>query len=221
MAYRRRKATRKPARRARRGRAKKTTLLNTGLTPLPARFLTTMKYSTNLATSGVTGTYQMNLNSLYDPDRSGIGHQPLGFDNLALLYNKYRVISTSYRIHRCASATDPAIQIATIPSNDPSILWSVNWMKESPRCKYIVQNPGSPSQVLRGVVNLPALTGRTKSQYMADDIFGSDVLSNPAEECILYIQTSTATGDIQGNVNVSVVMTFQVEWYDPKQLIQS
>lgn len=224
MAYRKRKSTRRPqARRARRygRRAKKTTMVNTGISPVPPRFITTMKYSTNVATSALTGTYQMNLNSLYDPDRSGAGHQPLGYDNLALLYNKYRVISTSYRINRCSSATDPSIQICAIPSNDPSILWTVNWMKESPRCKYVVQNPGAPSAVLKGKVYLPALMGRTKAQYVADDTYASDVGSNPSEEAILYIQTGTASGDIQPSVNVSVVMTFVVEWYDAKHLDQS
>lgn len=39
------------------------------------------------------GGYQRQLsgNSLYDPDITGAGHQPYGFDQLANMYNRYRV----------------------------------------------------------------------------------------------------------------------------------
>lgn len=38
------------------------------------------------------------LNSLYDPDLSGLGTQPVGYDQWAAFYNKYRVVSTEVEI---------------------------------------------------------------------------------------------------------------------------
>lgn len=47
-------------------------------------------------TLGATGSnvYQFSANSLYDPDVTGTGHQPMFFDNYMLLYKKWRVDSS-------------------------------------------------------------------------------------------------------------------------------
>lgn len=225
MAWHKKARKGKPKRKAApRKRKQPTTMINRSIQPVPARYMCRLKYATNITTTSLGGGWTMNLNSLFDPDRSGLTnqHQPLGFDNLALLYNKYRVISTSWRINRCAGATDPAIQIGCIASNDPSVNYSnFALLKESPRAKYVIQNPSANSIPLTGKVYLPKLLGRTYAQYMADDVTGSEVSGSPAEECILYIQTATANDSIQGNVALSVVMTFDVEFYDMKHLEQS
>jgi len=62
-------------------------------------FRTTLKYSDVcvLATSVGTGftTYVLRPNSLFDIDVTGVGHQPLRFDQLAAMFNQYRVRSAS------------------------------------------------------------------------------------------------------------------------------
>jgi len=58
-------------------------------------FRTTLKYSdvVVLATTVGTGftTYRLRPFSLFDIDVNGTGHQPLRFDQLAAMFNKYRV----------------------------------------------------------------------------------------------------------------------------------
>lgn len=43
--------------------------------------------------AGTAGTYAFRANSIYDPDLSGAGHQPMGRDVWASLYNHYLVLS--------------------------------------------------------------------------------------------------------------------------------
>jgi len=65
-------------------------------------FRTTLKYSdvVVMATSVGTGfvTYALRANSLFDPDYSGAGHQPLRFDQLAAMFNAYRVRSARIKV---------------------------------------------------------------------------------------------------------------------------
>jgi len=63
---------------------------------------TTMKYSdvVILATTVGTGftTYTLRPSSLYDPDYTGTGHQPLRFDQMAAMFQDYRVRSATVKM---------------------------------------------------------------------------------------------------------------------------
>jgi hypothetical protein len=59
---------------------------------LPDQLEVTLRYTTELVYSAATSHIQVfRGNSLFDPDLSGTGGQPLGFDQLKLLYGNYYV----------------------------------------------------------------------------------------------------------------------------------
>ena len=45
-----------------------------------------------------SGPHVFRLNSLFDPDFTGTGHQPQGYDNMALQYNRYIVYGCPSRL---------------------------------------------------------------------------------------------------------------------------
>jgi len=64
-------------------------------------FRTTLKYSdvqviSNTVGSGFT-TWVLRPNSVFDPDLTGVGHQPLRFDQLAAMFQQYRVRGATIR----------------------------------------------------------------------------------------------------------------------------
>lgn len=193
------------------------TNVNRSLQPIPQRYICKMKYAENVVTDS-NGSYIFNLNSLFDPNRTGFGHQPYGFDPLAQLYNRYRVISCGWRI---SSPTASYRQIGCIPSNDVGIFWSINDLKENPRAKYVVQSVGGGTMTLTGKCYLPSLMGRTKAQYMADDNYQALVTASPAEQALLYIHTASNAGDAEPSAQVQVLLEFTVEWFDIKHIVQS
>jgi hypothetical protein len=71
----------------------------------PARH--TFKYCDILALSsgaaGTTGVHAFACNSLYDPDQTGTGHQPLGFDELKVFFDHYVVISARIKVRFSAA----------------------------------------------------------------------------------------------------------------------
>jgi hypothetical protein len=175
-------------------------------------------------TDTVTGQYIFNLNSLWDPDRTGIGHQPYGFDNLALLYNRYRVISCGWRlIQPIGGFEGGSLMVAAMPSNDASIVYTTaGEMTENPRTKYIIQNPGGTLTPLKGKSYIPTLVGRTKAQYMADDRYQAVVNTSPVEQALLYIQTfNPITGNPAAPIGLQVVLEYTVEFFDVKHVVQS
>lgn len=65
--------------------------------------------------SGVIGDYVFSCNGLFDPDSTGGGHQPYGFDQIAAQYGKYVVKSSRIKVW-CwnDAASDPVILMVQV-----------------------------------------------------------------------------------------------------------
>lgn len=222
------KRKRMPARRRRGGKRPITLANRSALAPIPARYITKMKYAESFVLTG-TGlrTQQMNLNSLFDPNRSGLGHQPYGFDQLcgpsgSALYNRYRVFKVDYVV---VVANDTYnIHYAVLNSNDASPpIGSVSEARENPRCQYKCQNPGGTLKTITGSISLPSLMGRTKAQYMASDNYQSQYNTSPAELAVMNIYAQGLNDDVGVSMShtVNVLLTYHVELFDPHVLDQS
>lgn len=206
----------------RRVRRRNTVNVNRALSPIPQRYITKMKYANTVLTDA-NGNFILNLNSLVAPQQTTMtgGHQPYGFDQLAGLYNRYRVIACGWRV-QAANATS-VTQFACMPGNSLSTFTPANFslLKETSRAKYVTQMPGGNAQTISGKSYLPSLAGRSKSEYMADDRYQSDVLSSPAEALELLIKTVSVIDAPIAGFGVNILLEYTVEFFDIKQLTQS
>lgn len=204
-------------------RGQRNTLVNTSLRPIPSRFITKHKYAEALSVSTPgLGIYKWNLNSLFDPNRTGIGHQPYGYDQLSALYNRYRVISCKYVLSAISDSAN--IAYACLPANDTAaVISNVSEARENPRCKFATQNPGGNLKVLKGNVYLPTLVGQTRTQYMSDDRFQAIVGSSPTELCVLNVFGQGLNDDPVFNpqITYNILLEYTVEWFDIQNFEQS
>lgn len=200
---------------------KRTTLVNVnrGLQPFASRYITKMKYS-EVFNLNVANNYTqvMRLNSLFDPNFTGVGHQPYGYDQLSPIYNRYRVIACSYVINSYSSTN--AIRFGCLPCNDIPPISNMSELVENPRARFKTQYPGGDTQWLKGKVSIPALMGRTKQQYMADDRFQAEVTTSPLEAALLFIN-SQRIDDGPIDSTICVTLEYTVEFFDPKPIDQS
>lgn len=191
----------------------------------PHKFITLRyadTYSFSLAT--VTGSSQvMNLNSIFDPDRTGAGHQPYGYDQLALLYNRYRVWNCRWSVKFHAEAQ--GFYIVVLPSNGPLATAITNQASfslasESPRAQSRVQGTGGNSVAVNGRIALNALNGTTAAEYKGDDRFQAVFTASPSELMLLNIGIYNGTG-VTVAIDFQIILYFDVEVHDPLMLAQS
>lgn len=70
---------------------------------------------------GVSTCLRFRANGMYDPDISGVGHQPYGFDQLMAMYRRYEVLSSRIQVEIHTSSINTGIPIvAFISCMDPS-----------------------------------------------------------------------------------------------------
>lgn len=214
-----RRKGRKAPRRKQRAARRTTKLVNRAVNPIPERYICKMKYSDTFQITAAGGSiYRFNLNSIFDPNRTGVGHQPYGRDQLATLFNRYRVFKCAYAITFYSSAN--TLRLAAIPSNVEMGLGSVSEAVENPLAKWGTQTPGGTIKVVSGTVYLPSLVGRSKSQYLADDRYQAQMSESPLEAAVLNIIAQTIA-DSATTIDCTISLTYHVECFDRNSLAQS
>jgi len=172
---------------------------------------------------GGVGSYSFACNGLHDPNITGIGHQPYGYDQMGLLYNHYEVLSSRIKI--------------TIPSSDyliPTILLTkvdadgnfntVNpaLLMEQPDVKFTI---GIPEQVKAMVVK----NSWSQKKYFGDRKSGDSTLcgsitsaTNPTDMSFFLIGFGPMDPLFDGPlVQVAVEMDYVVRFFEPKELTSS
>jgi len=197
-------------------------------TPIPDRYFTKLRYS-DLGALSFTGLgtpvyHQYNLNSLYDPDRSGGGHQPLGFDQLAALYNRYRVYGCKWKIYFTNRDTSYQCEVAAQSRPNSSVALDMSTIWESPyikKCILGVEGSGQANKTIFGYSSIAKVFGVPKLQVKTDDGFAALIGASPAITPILTLYMQNQTTTTSAVVAYRVVLEFLCEFYDRALLSSS
>lgn len=172
------------------------------------------------------GNYFWNMNSIWDPNRSGVGHNPATYSQWNVFYNRYRVIGVKARVNFYITGTGSA----ALASGAKCYIYGANDTTQSPGYEQLEQshiavgqiNPwGKPICTLTKYFNIQRLTGRTLSQYMADDRYQAQFGFNPLEVICLTagVQTNNGQPLVAPGIDCDVHLTYYVELFDRKQLL--
>lgn len=202
--------------------------------PLPQRFLTKMVYADQY-TLNTPGNFTSNfgteqafrLNSMYDPDFTGGGHQAYGWDQIAAMYNKYLVHAVFIDVMFCDPTTDGIVcGVQLQPPNDTNTISTrgLAHVREMPNVIIRqVNDSGSQRTMAKAYVPLTKLYGVKKHVVEANlSQYSSVVSGSPAIQTYmkLAIADLQATGSAK-SVQALVKITFYVELYDRVTLNQS
>lgn len=217
----RRRRTRRTRRfSSRRSRGPVTVRLLRRCLPFADRYVLRLKYVdewSGTTTGGSVGTVQQfNLNSIFDPNRTGTGHQPYGHDTLATIFARYRVFKTAWRVRFTAGG---GFRAAVGPENNTGSSTSILVLGERPRYTVKHGDNGTPI-VFNGRISLNRLNGSTATSYKADDRFQALFGSSPTE---LMVLNTLIDGDAGQAIAFGATITLQywVECFDVIAVTQS
>lgn len=194
------------------------TVVSAGL-GFPKKMEMTHKYQGSVGlvgTSGVFAAHSFSCNSLYDPDATGTGHQPLYRDQMQNLYNHYVVIGSRAQISFIPTSGTYGSAAVGCFINDDQTLTTTSFpaaIEQSiGKYKYVTYNNSSPSSF--------------SLNWSAKKVFGGSILANtelqgtattnPLEQQFFTVWAQSLDGTTSISFWVEIVITYITIW---KELI--
>ncbi len=166
----------------------------------PNKHLVKLRYSQTLSLNASAGLATANVfsaNGLYDPDTTGVGHQPIGFDEWMGLYNHYTVIFSSCKADFFSSGgtavTDSAFVGIGLRAGT-TINTSIDDVMELPhtRKNRLTNHYGGGSAGVHNSANISRFLGIRN--LLSSSIARGSVSTQPAEQAFWHLIVSPISG---------------------------
>lgn len=185
----------------------------------PIKSQRTLRYSeiVQLSVSSGFGSFLFSANGMYDPNTTGLGHQPMGFDQLMAVYNHYHVIASSITVTCCQPlAFNDNYQMAIVlaPSTSTSTIGDI-----ATAC----EQEGAVFRTLSANTNLTAPLRKSwkwKSTFYDKSADGGQSGSNPAEQSFYQIFVNDVALSTF-SLNLKVDIQYTAVFDEPRNFVSS
>ncbi len=186
-------------------------------------------FSLTTGTAGVIGTVQtMTLNNLYDPNQSGVGHQPYGFDQLTPFYGYYVVHNCRWRLlaTTIGNTSEVCVAYQIYPAVSGVTIAGISVDAATEKSAVTTFNVGPSgndrSRMVSGTVAMPKVFGISPPQYKDNlDQYGAAVTTGPTVGAYIEVGIGSYSGSAGVSLSIQIVLDFDAEFYSPKTLPQS
>lgn len=192
----------------------------------PASTTRRLRYSTTFTgstTSGaVTSTQVFRANDLFDPDFTGTGHQPMGFDQLMTWYNHFTVRSARITV-LCKNTTTSVPTVCLRIDGDSTPITVIDRIVELGGCVFEnleIKGSYGANKQLSLHADIAKLQGVNPSTIMADANLRGTAAASPVEVTYFHItmwDTLGASGSMECDVILEQVATF----FEPRDITES
>lgn len=180
----------------------------------------------NLSGAGIQ-TVVFRGNGMFDPDFSGVGQQPMGFDQWSAFYRRYRVLAYNIKIYagqQDTSAGNDSSMVFISPQNtsttftDPLQLYEQQLIKK----KMITSNKGMDRTTFELYVDIAKMRGVTREAIRSEQDYGALNTANPVNETFIHVGAVDATSILDTiNIDTVVEINYYCEFYDRETLVRS
>lgn len=185
---------------------------------LAPKAMTKLRYAdVQLRTSSVSdaGLYLYRLNGVYDPDATGTGSQPPGYDNISGMYQNYRVLWAKYKVKALyTSGTSQLSAVwSTTNASAPTSLQAA--MSQSDAEVLCHSTTGAGQTVMKKYISMAKAFGVEPAEIETDSDYGSLASTVPVRQAYLAIYTGNSSGSTTSVCTYVVQITYGVEWSSP------
>lgn len=158
-----------------------------------------------ITSSVFEGEYVYRLNSLFDPDATGVGGQPDYFDQWKLIYTRYRVVACKVEVECVGFSGIGYLAIApTVASTALTNAIEAGGLRHAKSGIYTLGQ--GDSLRLTALYRIGELSGVSDESVLADNEYAALVGANPSQQYYLHLCMRTnGTSDL---TDVAVKLTY-------------
>lgn len=217
--------TKAPRKYRRKRRYAKRNMLSFTKAPIPNKFAVKLRYADyhtiDPQVAGGAGVFVLSANGLYDPNITGTGHQPRGFDQWMTMFDHYTVIGSKLTV-RFISVNNAEPLVVGINCKDSSQTYlNKNDYEEgrNVRTTLINSNVNEEHKQL-------SLTCSTKkflgiSHPLSSTTVRGGANGNPSEQAYYHIWGAPLSNNDAGSFKIQYWIDYLVVFTEPKQPSQS
>jgi hypothetical protein len=178
------------------------------------------------ATLGVNTSYVFSANGLYDPNVTGTGHQPMGFDEMMLFYNQATVVSSKitvkyYNGSSNSSAAGVALYLnpSATPLSDPYRVMENGYVATTTLNGLLI--PGYIKELSLNCDVAQYFGRRSKNVIVNDPNLYTTAAANPTEQVYYVINLWDPFATNTLIVIFSVTIEYTAIFWEPRKDVES
>lgn len=185
---------------------------------IPDRLYVKLRYREQLAWTQVSGNLADNVyrgNSLFDPDLTGTGGQPLGFDQWAAFYASYTVLASECKVtsmlngsvgpNNLIAGVVPTLFSNALGTGDQERADEFPYSKHAP---VMVGNVGVGQNVVKNYMTTNKIWGVVRPAVQIADSFSALVTTNPASGWFWHVYNY-----VPGSQTNSLIQEVELTYY--------
>jgi len=154
------------------------------------------------------GIYVYRINSIFDPDFTGVGGQPGGFDQLKALYGRYRVMAFKYKVELEVITASDAASLVCAPVDNSAFSTTAEALADLRHASPVSSAQfGSAKAVVSGGFHVGELLGYSDASVLANTNMDAAVTANPTFQQFLFICWETS------GASTAVWLTVTLEYF--------
>jgi hypothetical protein len=167
--------------------------------------------------SGVVSVQKFSANGCYDPDVTGTGHQPMGFDQIMQLYYHYGVVGSKITASFSNTSATQAQLVGISIVGDSAVSATASELIEQGNTTWLLLGAlgsGTDTAKLSLAVNPGKFLG--DQNVLDEESMQGSISANPAEQVYFYVWAEPLAATDTVLVRMCATIEYQVAFLEPK-----
>jgi len=182
-------------------------------------------YDQNSFSTGAltAGGYVFSANGMFDPNITGVGHQPMGFDQMMLFYEHYTVTQAKITVNFYNTDADDSVIVGILIAPDATINTNFSALNENGMLvkRWLNNATGNSGNKTTLTIQADIAKINGRKDLIDDDIFRGDVAANPTEQSYIHLFAYNHVSVNVVTVAFEVTIEYVAKFTEPRKMTQS
>jgi len=173
-------------------------------------------------TTGAVGSWVFRANDLFDPDFTGTGHQPMGFDQMMVFYNHFAVEKCMIKVQAQNLSSNTCHVAMRLDANSTPLTVPDQLLEFGGLTTDVLEGKGvyGANKAFMLACDIPVVQGIPRRNITTDPNLRGDAATSPIEITYFHLLAWDPLGN-SGSCDFDVTLEFQAWFMEPRDATES